>query len=256
MQQIQQQKSIGVSSDETTTVPDLLSKVVSYMLSYFESANIFYAAGNNDGQHDEIFCSGSDPNINAAWANVLIDNKIVNNDLNRKYIISGNELSQTDLFSQTGYYIKQIPSIFDSSDENENFYIIILNTNLGTSNSIQNDVFATDLSWIANNVTNGKCLIVGHHPNVVPAMIPSEYDDIVKGSFSGHVHYFQPSNSDDFAILPAVTQYSSYVGVITGNLGSDGKVSLTWDDFNQYLGATHKVPQDDCWGYDGQPSKS
>ena len=244
---------IGVSTSETTTVPDLLSKVVDYMLDYFDSANIFYTAGNNDGQHDEIFCSGSDPKINAAWANVLIDNKIVNNDLGRKYNVGSDEYSQTELFGETGYYIKQIPSIFDSNEENENFYVIILNTNLGTSNSVQNQVFESDLSWIANNVTNGKCLVVGHHPNVVPAMIPSEYDDIVKGSFSGHVHYYQPTNSDGFAILPAVTQYSEYVGVITGNLGSDGDVTLTWDNFNQYLGAKDKVPQDDCWGYNGEP---
>ena len=120
---------IGVSTSETTTVPDLLSKVVEYMLDYFDSANIFYAAGNYDGQHDEIFCSGSDPKKNAAWENVLIDNKIVNNDLGRKYTVGSEEYSQTQLFGETGHYVERIPSVFD-------FYVIILNTNLGASNSI------------------------------------------------------------------------------------------------------------------------
>eukprot|EP01084_Bolivina_argentea_P043138 79489_1 len=241
----------GVSSPLTTTVPDLLSPVVKYMLKKFTAKNIFYAAGNNDGQHDEIFCSGSDPAVNKAWANVLISNNIVTNTLNRKYNISGKAYNQIGLFSETGYYIKQIPAIF-SSKNNENFYAIILNTNLGTGNSRQNQVFNDDLAWIKSQ-SNGHCLIIGHHPNVVQAIIPSQYKDIVKGSFSGHVHYFQPTNSAGFAILPAVTQYSSYVGVITGGLNSAGNVVLNWNDFNQYLGAKHKVPQDDCWGYNGKP---
>merc|ERR1712129_646770 len=143
-----------------------------------------------------------------------------------------------------------MPAIF-TKEQNENFYAIVLNTNLGSGNSRQNAVFNEDLAWI--EARNGHVVIVGHHPNVVTAIIPSEYQSMVAGSFSGHVHYFQPSNSKDFAILPPITQYSSYVGVITANMNSGGKIVLGWDNFNQYLGAKHKVPQGDCWGYDGKP---
>merc|ERR1712157_109461 len=181
------------------------SPIVKYMLKDFAAANILYAAGNNDGQHDEIFCSGSDPSVSAAWANVLTSNRIVTNDLNRKYNISGKTYTQTQLFDETGYYLKKMPAIFSSS-QNKNFYAI------------------------------------------VQSMIPSSYQSMVAGAFSGHVHYFQPSNSKDFAILPPITQYSSYVGVMTANMNSAGKIVLGWEIFNQYLGAKHKVPAEDCWG--------
>ena len=236
----------GIASPLTTTVPDLLSPVVKYMLKYFTATNILYAAGNNDGNHNEIFASGSDPAVNAAWANVLTSNRIVTNDLNRKYNISGKNYSQTQLFEQTGYYLKKMPAIFSSS-QNENFYAIILNTNLGTGNSRQNEVYNSDLKWISEQ-KNGHVVIIGHHPDVVQSLYPNEYESMVSGAFSGHVHYFQKSNSKYFAILPATTQYASYSAVMTGNLNSAGKIVLTNDNFNKYYGAKGKLPQEDCWG--------
>eukprot|EP01084_Bolivina_argentea_P135885 239373_1 len=247
----------NVSANETETVPILLEKVVNYMLNSFDGNNIFYTPGNNDGTHNTIFCNGSNIAVDTAWANVLIKNKIINNDLGRIYKVGNMTYDQITLFNNSGYYIKKIPPIFDTLVDNENFYAIILNTNLGLNNPLQTEIFNDDLEWIKNQ-TNGHCLVIGHHPNVTPYIIPSQYQSIVRGSLSGHVHYFVPTNESNFnfTILPAVTQDDVTSGVLTGDLNQDGNLVLNWDNYNQYLGANHTVPQENCWGYNGPPNKT
>eukprot|EP01084_Bolivina_argentea_P139895 246042_1 len=244
----------GVSSSETQTIPPLMNKVLNEMLTVFNYKNIFYAAGNNDGQHDIIFASGSNPAINYAWAKPFFDNKIVNNNLNRLYKYQSKTYDSIHLFNVTGYYIKKIPSVFNNSTHNQNFYAIILNTNLGSNNGLQNNIFNQDLEWIKNQ-TNGHLIVIGHHPNIVQSIIPSKYKDIVKGSFAGHVHFFQPTDNNGFhfAICPAIIQESAYAGVLTGDLNNNGNIVLTWNNFNQYLGQKNTLPQEDCWGYKGKP---
>ena len=204
--------------------------------------NMYYAAGNNDGQHNIIFCSGSDPAINYAWAKQLISTNIVTNALNRTYTYQNGKYNTVELFNKTGYYIKKIPPIFNKDTDNENFYSIILNTNLGGSNGLQNSVFNNDLEWILSQ-SNGHLIVIGHHPNIVSTIIPDKYKSIIRGSFSGHVHYFQPTNNNFyFAILPATTQYASYSAVMNGGLNSDGNIVLGWNhNFNMYFGVKGKL---------------
>ena len=207
-------------------------------------------------QHNSIFCKGSDPAINSAWANVLIKANIVTDKLKRVYTYESKNYTTIQLFNKTGYYIKKIPPIFDNSNLNENFYAIILNTNLGSSNSLQNSVFNDDLEWI-HKQPNGHLIVIGHHPNIVSTIIPSKYKSIVRGSFSGHVHYFQPTNPDDFyfAILPATTQYAVYSAVINGEINDDGNIVLNFhNNFNEYFGKKGYLPSEKCWGYNGKPS--
>ena len=240
----------------TQTIPALLGKVLGEILSIFKAENVFYAAGNNDGQHNIIFCSGSDPKVNTAWALPFIEHKIVTNDLNRVYTYNNAQYDSVTVFNQTGYHIKKIPSIFNNSNENEAFYAIILNTNLGTSNSFQNALFNQDLQWISEQ-QNGKVLVIGHHPNIVQAIIPQQYQSLVRGSFAGHVHYFQPTDSEKFTILPATTQLAQYSAVMTGDLDSNGDIIMDWDtSFNQYLGEIHTLARENCWGYNGEPGET
>ena len=78
---------------------------------------------------------------------------------------------------------------------------------------------------------------------------------MIKGSYAGHVHYFQPTDSDKFTILPATTQYASYSAVLTGDLNANGDIVMSWDtNFNQYLGEKDTLPVEDCWGYNGKPT--
>ena len=49
---------------------------------------------------------------------------------------------------------------------------------------------------------------------------------MIKGSYAGHVHYFQPTDSDKFTILPATTQYASYSAVLTGYLNTNGDLKV------------------------------
>ena len=60
--------------------------------------------------------------------------------------------------------------------------MIILNTNLGLSNYIQNTVFTTDLEWISkqnNDNTEAYCIVIGHHPQITGVIVPSQYKSIV-----------------------------------------------------------------------------
>ena len=64
-----------------------------------------------------------------AWAQALVDNGIVTNDLQRTY---ANGLTQIELFNSTGYYLKSMPGTASS------MFVMHLNTNLGTDNEVQN----------------------------------------------------------------------------------------------------------------------
>lgn len=258
----------GVNADLIDTSPILLTKCIEYIKEYFNSDYVFYTAGNNDGNHDSIFTSNGNKNVSLAWANVLISHGIVTNDLNRIYTINltnnskQNEYTTVELFENTGYYIKRIPdNIISDATINNNinintdintqdelvYYMIILNTNLGLSDYVQNHVFATDLEWILSQ-NNAYCIVIGHHPGITNAIVPSKYDSIIKGKLSGHVHFFTPTDANGFTILPAVTQYSLYAAVVTGNLTKDeGNVELAWDNVQLYKGDVNTVPQEQCW---------
>ena len=95
---------------------------------------------------------------------------------------------------------------------------------------------------------NCYCIVIGHHPGITSLIVPSKYDSIVKGTLSGHVHFFMPTDSTGFTILPAVTQYSLYAAVVMGNLTQDeGNVTLDWNNLQVYKGGVNKVPQEQCW---------
>jgi hypothetical protein len=245
----------GMSGSETTRTRQLLGKVIANMLTYFTADNIFYTAGNNDGQHDIIFCSGSDPNVNLGWSSRLMQTNVVTDVLGRKYSYNNHDYTTIELFNKTGYYVKRVPPVFNLTNPamNENLYVIIFNSNMGSSNGFQQSVFNSDLEWIAAQ-PNGRFILIGHHPNIVQSYIPSKYQSINRGSFCGHVHYFQPTNSKLFTILPAGTQGAAYSAVMTGDFNNDQHIELGWDtNFNQYLGEKHKLAQENCWGNKGKP---
>ena len=228
----------GVESPLMETMVALQSRMLESMFNYFDADQIFVTPGNNDGVHNSLFVNSNDVDeTSLAWADYLIENDIVNNDLKRKYTIEGTtvqEWSQTQVFEEMGYYIKHLP---EHLDELSNTFALVLNTNLGSSHYLQNAVFEADLQWIYETM-NGKAIVLAHHPNVVTSMISEQFLDaeFILGIFSGHVHYFAETDENGFTILPALSQYA-YVNAIattdvdtkTGKLTVDSSQLLVYD---------------------------
>ena len=62
---------------------------------------------------------------------------------------------------------------------------------------IQTQALYDDLEYIANE-RKGFVYILGHHPDIVPLLIPAKYSYIVKGKFAGHVHYARDTDVNLF----------------------------------------------------------
>merc|ERR1712087_913224 len=79
-----------------------------------------------------------------------------------------------------------------------------------------------DLEFVVD--AGGKVAILGHHPSVLENMVPDRYlgegddADIVLGLFSGHIHYFSPTDQRGFTTLPAMTQFAPYSAFAMGDL--------------------------------------
>ncbi len=103
---------------------------------------------------------------------------IVTNDLGISYSGAGlaeelrdGPLSQTDMFSKTGFYCKALPRIGEAA------YALVLNTILGGSNAVQQNAFHESLAWIlAKHGDAGIVYVLGHQPGVA-----SEGADVVAG---------------------------------------------------------------------------
>jgi hypothetical protein len=122
---------------------------------------------------------------------------IVNNDLQLNY---GGQ-TQVDFFRGTGYYMKELASI-----DGRRMFAVVVNTNLGVDNDVQNSALDQDLAWVQQLGNNSTVLFVGHHPNSVKTMIPWNYQSVVGGSFAGHVHEYGSTSTQGFTQVPCLTQ--------------------------------------------------
>merc|ERR1711933_87819 len=201
--------------NDVEAVESLMYSLIDTMLVYFEVDGIYIAPGNNDGPHNSVFAWNGDIDLTEAWSDTLISTGIVNNIQmpHHEYLIYDEVYDTVSLFSRTGYYMKPLNKI------EKNYFVIVLNTNLGSLNPTQQIALETDLEFVKD--VGGKVVILGHHPSVLENMIPSMYldsnidpireaDDIILGLFSGHIHYFSPTNRRGFTTLPAMTQYAPY----------------------------------------------
>merc|ERR1719242_2941563 len=175
-----------------------------------------------------------------------------------KYLIYGQVYDTVSLFSRTGYYMKPLNKI------EKNYFVIVLNTNLGSLNPTQQIALETDLEFVKD--VGGKVVILGHHPSVLENMIPAMYldsnidpireeNDIILGLFSGHIHYFSPTNKKGFTTLPAMTQYAPYSAFAMGDIqevqdcsgGKRERIRLTSENLLMYIGDDNREVDSHCW---------
>jgi hypothetical protein len=63
----------GDSFDQAAAISALMTKILGMLLPRFDACDIVYAAGNNDGPHNEIFVDGADEPSTKAWADALVN---------------------------------------------------------------------------------------------------------------------------------------------------------------------------------------
>ena len=66
----------------------LMTRLIKETTDIWDPENIFWNVGNNDGAHNLAFADTNDPdvmNCTKAWAQTIIDAKLVNNDLNLEF---------------------------------------------------------------------------------------------------------------------------------------------------------------------------
>jgi len=114
-----------------------------------------------------------------------------------------------------------------------------------------------DLDFVAS--VQGRVAILGHHPSVLENMIPDRYingedADIILGLFSGHIHYFSPTDKRGFTTLPAMTQFAPYsafaMGDITEVQNGDStmqRLRLSNENLLMYIGDDHQAVDSHCW---------
>jgi len=202
------------SCDESIAISYLMSRVISTITTYFDADDIFLCPGNNDGPHNAIFASDleTDPQTEA-WSDVVVKAGIVNNDLKIQYNYSFDDektvtvMDQVGFFQHTGYYIKKVDPNNKYDLTSANLFVISYNTNLGSTNDVQQEALQKDLKFIMN--IGGGVYLLAHHPDIATQIIPKEFYSIVKGIFAGHVHFAQSTDSDLFTQVPAISQYAT-----------------------------------------------
>ena len=197
----------------TLVISILMNRTLGIVATHFDASNIFYTAGNHDGPDDMIFVDGGDVPATRAWADQVLAAGIVNNDLGFTY----DGFSQVDFFSQIGYYVKRVDPANNFGLRDSNLYVIILNTNLGATNTQQMAAFYQDLATIA--AAGGFAYVLGHHPEVTMGwngetpIVPPQYQPIILGVLSGHVHWACTTRDGSlFTQVPAITQAGYTVG--------------------------------------------
>mmetsp|Transcript_11147 Transcript_11147/g.29671 ORF Transcript_11147/g.29671 Transcript_11147/m.29671 type:complete len:606 (+) Transcript_11147:109-1926(+) len=187
-------------------VSNLLNGMLTSVVRQFGAGNVVWTPGNNDGPHGMIFRK-PDPE-SKAWARALLQHGIVTDALNITYSGSGTSkglpLSPTELFETTGFYCKRLTRIATSA------YAIVLNTNLGGSNPVQEVALKETLAWVrAKHGSASIVYLLGHHPVVMDRgvdVVPRQYRGMVKGVLAGHTHLSKSTSSKLFTQVPAVTQ--------------------------------------------------
>jgi len=241
--------------DEGEAVESLMYSLIDSMLYYFEPDGIFLTAGNNDGPHNAAFTNRDARGLTASWSRAIVETGIVNNVQmpQHRYSIHGEDFDTVSLFLATGYYMKPLIKIA------ANHFVVVVNTNLGSLNPTQQMALEHDLEFVAQ--LGGRVAVLGHHPSVLENMVPPQYvtgedNDIVLGLFSGHIHYFSPTNKRGFTTLPAMTQFAPYSAFAMGDIqdvvqSEDGaakqRLRLSNENLLMYIGDAGQAVDSHCW---------
>jgi hypothetical protein len=88
---------------------------------------------------------------------------------------------------------------------------LVLNDNLGLQNPTQNAAMAADLEWLRSlSLPAAKVFVFGHFPSDTSHGTGMErlsgYEDLVLGTFAGHIHQALHTTPALFTQVPAVSQ--------------------------------------------------
>ena len=194
-----QAHSFTGSWNQATAIHTLMTRVLGDANAAFGgAANVVWTAGNNDGQHDNIFKKQDASTM--AWSDAMLKSGIVTNDLGITY--QGGK-SQVKMFEGSGFYMKALPALGDKS------YAIVLNTNLGGSNKAQTEALRLSLEWVqSKHGAAGIVYLLGHHPSVMQNgvdIVDEQFRGMVKGVFCGHNHVAKTTTDKLFTNVGATT---------------------------------------------------
>jgi len=223
----------------------MLAKVLGAEVRRFGAGNVVWAAGNNDGPHDDIFKSQDEATV--AWADSLLRHNIVTDDLGIVYDgVNNQTINQTALFKLTGFYTKALAMISPSA------FAIVLNTNLGGNNTVQTAALLSSLQWIQSR--HGAAAIVyllGHHPSVMKVgvdYVPASFQPLIKGVFAGHVHYARATTAKLFTQVPAVTQAALNTAFFVVNVSTSApEIRVELPYMYSYAFNSGKLPDASAW---------
>lgn len=162
-----------------------------------------------DGPHSALFVIGNNVNNTAAsiaWADALLGASIVTNALKRTYSNGTTDsMSSMEFFNGTGYYLKKFETCSDCSS----LFVMVINGMLGVDNEVQNQAISSDLAWV-RSLGDAKVVVLGHYPSQMSAGsgMPqlAGYEDLILGTFAGHIHEAASTTVDGFTQVPAISQ--------------------------------------------------
>jgi hypothetical protein len=163
----------------------------------------------SDGPHSTLFVRGSGSKNTAAsihWADSLLSAGIVTNALKRIYSNGiAESMSPVEFFNGTGYYLKEL----ETCDGCPDVFVMVINGMLGVDNIVQNQAMRSDLAWV-RSLGNSKVVVMGHYPSQMSAGSAMArlqgYEDMILGTFAGHVHEAASTTANGFTQVPAVSQ--------------------------------------------------
>lgn len=150
------------------------------------------------------------------------------------------------MFRRTGFYCKALHTISPSA------YAIVLNTNLGGSNELQNQTLIASLKWISKKHAGaGIVYLLGHHPSAMKSgvnLASGAYRSMVKGAFAGHVHYAASTTSELFTQVLAITLGALNVAYWVASVSEDApEARLKTSELYRYKGARGKPADPAMW---------
>jgi len=130
----------------------------------------------------------------------------VTNALNRVYSNGiTKSMSPIEFFNGTGYYLKK----FETYSNCSSLFIMVINGMLGVDNEVQNEAISSDLAWM-RTLGNAKVIVLGHYPSQMKAGsgMPqlAGYEDLILGTFAGHIHEAASTTANGFTQVPAISQ--------------------------------------------------
>jgi len=255
--QAHEQSGATLQMDFASAVSALTTDATRRLLHLLPSDRIFVVPGNNDGPHNAIFCRGGDAKASAAWADVLVAAGVVDDSLGRVYAVGGERLTTLELFRRTGYYVKALDPRNDLGLHGAGLYAIILNTNLGAGNRLQNAALKLDLQWIAS--LGGGAYILGHHRQVLRRGVQAEIFPeggraVIRGVFGGHTHFARDTTDALYTQVGAVSQGGTqdnmfFVAKLTKD-APELRLRVAADG-HFWSGSTDRMPTPEDWAAPG-----